>query len=344
MPWRQDPDPYAILVSEFMLQQTRVETVEPYFVRWMQRFPDVETLAAADLDDVLRHWAGLGYYARARNLHQTAREISERYGGRVPEGVESLRTLPGVGPYTAGAVASIAFSQPVPAVDGNARRVFARLMDHPAPTPRELHRWVEALVDPVDPGAFNQAIMELGATLCLPRNPRCKACPVPDHCAARVAGTQDERPAPRPRPDPPHFREAVAVLTREGPGRDWVLLRRRPRDGLLGGMWEFPGAEVGASQDPGAVASAVARELYGALGGDPEGVELGRPTPLEPLDHAFSHRRLRYLPFRIRLAPASLPDRTLVPVEGTGLRWVRPGEDAGLALPAAQRKLLERVH
>jgi A/G-specific adenine glycosylase len=246
LPWRETSDPYRILVSEIMLQQTRVETVVPYYRRWVQRFPDPASLAEADEEEVLRHWQGLGYYRRARNLQAAAREIVEQWGGDVPGDAKALASLPGVGPYTAGAVGSIAFGQVVPAVDGNVRRVMARLMDDPAPGAALLTREVSRLVDPHRPGDFNQALMELGATVCTPRSPDCPVCPVAEVCRARAAGTQAERPRPPGKREIPHRVEAVAVVVRPGPGRWEVLLRRRPVSGLLGGMWECPGVDVGA--------------------------------------------------------------------------------------------------
>src|SRR5688572_31827881 len=178
LPWREDPRPYRVWISEVMLQQTRVDAVVPYYRAWMERFPDVRALAAAPLDDVLKSWEGLGYYARARNLHRAALVVRDRMGGELPARASALRELPGFGEYTAGAVASIAFGEAVPAVDGNVRRVLARLYDEPEPTARWLRERAAALVDPARPGDFNQALMELGATVCRPRSPDCARCPL----------------------------------------------------------------------------------------------------------------------------------------------------------------------
>src|SRR5690606_3134373 len=194
------PDPYRVWLSEVMLQQTRVDTVRPYYERWLERFPTLEHLAEAPLDDVLKAWEGLGYYSCARNLHRAVREVAERYGGEVPSEPELFQALPGVGPYTAGAVMSIAYERPEPVVDGNVRRVFARLLDLPDPAPAELWDLAGRLVKGNRPGYLNQALMELGALVCTPRSPSCERCPVPTHCAARLAGTQAERPAKRKRP------------------------------------------------------------------------------------------------------------------------------------------------
>ncbi len=245
LPWRGETDPYRIWVSEVMLQQTRVETVIPYYGRWLERFPDIATLAAAEEDEVLRVWQGLGYYSRARRLHEGARVVRERHGGFLPSSSEELRNLPGVGHYTAGAVASIAFGEAVPAVDGNVRRVLSRLFDLPNPSSIQLRRLSATLVDPKRPGDFNQALMELGATVCKPKSPKCGICPVDEECRARVAGTVEDRPSRKPKKLAPEVDVAVAVaVVRDESGELQFLLRKRPVSGLLAGMWEFPGVAM----------------------------------------------------------------------------------------------------
>ena len=200
LPWRMDRTPYRVMVSELMLQQTRVETVLPYYARWLEQFPTFEALAAASVDDVLRAWKGLGYYARARNLHKAAQVVRDRYQGVLPEDPAELRALPGVGEYTTGALASIVFGVAIPAVDGNVKRVLARLFDEATPSPKWLRAVAGDLVDPERPGDFNEAMMELGATVCTPRAPRCGDCPVRPHCFAYQRDTVLERPSPRRRP------------------------------------------------------------------------------------------------------------------------------------------------
>ncbi len=350
LPWRKNQDPYRVLVSEVMLQQTRTETVVPYFRRWMKRFPELSELAAADEQEVLRLWQGLGYYSRARNLHTAVREIVNHLEGRIPDSPEALQALPGIGPYTAGAVASIAFGVMVPAVDGNVRRVLARVMDHPAPSPTALREWARSLVDPVDPGNFNQALMELGSQICTPRRPRCECCPIGRLCRARRSGTQEKRPAPPARKPVPRVTEALAALRWEGKDCPKVLLRRRPRNGLLGGMWELPGAQVHKSETPVEIAKEIAVALInspaGASGGDPGGVASasgGRIEPTligheKPVDHAFTHRRVRYIPF---LFLATFKDDG--PVWREDLRWVDSGEANLLPIPVAQSKVLSRI-
>ncbi|HEV2131455.1 MAG TPA: A/G-specific adenine glycosylase, partial [Longimicrobiaceae bacterium] len=263
LPWRTPeggaPDPYRVWLSEVMLQQTRVETVKPYFERWLEHFPNLEALAAAPLEEVLKAWEGLGYYSRARNFHRAVREVAERYGGEVPGEPGALRALPGVGRYTAGAVASIAFGREEPVVDGNVRRVFARWTDDPDPKEADLWRLAEALVPGERPGDLNQALMELGATVCTSRSPRCPVCPVQGFCAAYAAGTQEQRPARKPQRTLPHEDTAVAVVEREGR----LLVVRRPVDARLGGMWEFPGTVCRRGESVAAAAERGVREGLG---------------------------------------------------------------------------------
>jgi len=329
LPWRRTDDPYAIWVSEIMLQQTRVETVIPYWERWMDRFPDIDALASAEESVVLKAWEGLGYYSRARNLRKGAAVVRERFGGDVPATVDELREVPGIGPYTAGAVASIAFGVATPAVDGNVRRVLARLFDEPKPTAAWLRDRAADLVDPVRPGDFNQALMELGATVCTPKSPNCMGCPVATMCAARTEGTVGERPAPKKKKSVPERVIQVAitcVVARDG----WrVAMRRRPVDGLLGGLWEFP--EWDGDADPAAA------------------------EPLPEVPHVFSHFRAVYRPFVVRSADRiqgaadeefrTIPDEEVGPAgaEPGESRWVHPDEFDHLALPVAQQKIARHV-
>lgn len=344
-PWRSDTDPYRVLVSEVMLQQTRAAVVSPYFERWMHRFPTLSVLADASEEEVLKAWEGLGYYSRALRLRRAAREIVRRHGGRVPATADLLRTLPGIGPYTAGAVASIAYGSAVPAVDANARRVLARLMNEPEPAPRVLEEWAGALVDPADPGAFNQALMELGARICLPRAPRCGECPIPSHCHAREAGTQAVVPVRRPRAPLPEYTVACAGLVSTEGESPLALLRRRPAGGLLGGMWEVPGEEFDDPEQAGLMAGELAGRLVGA--GRPD--RAGRPMPgmpvrigpmqeLRPVRHEFTHRRVTYLPFAFEVSAVDwLPD-----LPGP-YRWVSRGRARKLPMGVAQQKLLKQL-
>jgi A/G-specific adenine glycosylase len=340
LPWRRrQREPYAIWISEIMAQQTRIDTVLPYFERWIERFPDVDTLADAPIDDVLKQWEGLGYYSRARNLHAAARVLRERHAGAIPDSYDALRALPGVGDYTAGAVASIAFGVPEPAVDGNVRRVLSRLLDEPAPSASRLRAVAAALVPADRPGDFNQALMELGARVCTPRSPRCTACPVAQHCAARAAGTQEDRPARRPKQAIPRYDVATVVL-RNSDGR--VLLVRRPPHGLLAGMWSFPGVEVAGEADAADAAVALAARLAGAGSAPPAGnaarpagsVAAHAPAYLGAIEHTFSHRRERYLCFMFDVGEvgAGAADHADESV------WI--GRDRrAVALPRAQQRI-----
>lgn len=336
LPWRSTRDPYRILVSEIMAQQTRVETVVPYYERWLARFPTIDALAAAPQDDVLKMWEGLGYYSRARNLHRAAGVVCEAHGGLLPRSAVELKTLPGVGPYTAGAVASIAFDEAVPAVDGNVRRVFARLFDEPTPAAAAVGRWAAGVVDPDRPGDFNQSLMELGATVCTPRGARCDLCPVGEWCGARAAGTVDERPLPKKRARVRRETRAVAVVVAGGEESSQgasVLLRRRPAEGLLAGLWEFPSVATSVGDAPAEVEGAVeglGREAAGSR------VSVGPGVKIDPVRHLFSHLHVTYQPFlyRVRAGPHLVGD-------GAHVAWVDLADLGGLAVPVAQQKIAE---
>lgn len=304
LPWRRTRDPYAILVSEVLLQQTRIRTGESYFRRFMTRFPTVEVLAAAEEDEVLRVWEGLGYYRRARLLHAAAQEIVERHDGRVPREIDTLSALPGIGPYTAGAVASIAYGETVPAVDGNVTRVLARLRRIQEPVTRAATKariLAEAteLVPRLDPGTFNQALMELGALICLPRVPRCEGCPVVAWCAARAAGEETMLPHRTRRSAIPSVTAVFGLLEKRGE----VLMVRRDWDELLGGLWALPGGEIHQGESTEDGLRRLLREKY-ELEVDP-GDEIGRHA------HTFTHKRwdaigLRCTPIAVRASPPDM--------------------------------------
>ncbi|MDR7607661.1 MAG: A/G-specific adenine glycosylase [Armatimonadota bacterium] len=319
LPWRRTRDPYRVWVAEVMLQQTRVETVVPYYLRFLQAFPDVRALASARQQDVLQAWAGLGYYARARNLLRAARKIVRT--GHLPTTAAGWRRLPGIGPYTAAAVASIAFGQDVVALDGNVLRVGVRLLglQKPSTAPavrRSVEEALRAVLPPGRAGEFNQALMDLGATTCLPSNPKCGVCPVRPFCAAHALGLAGElprRPPPRPRPR----RRFVAALVRDRRGR--VLLVRQPSEGVWGGLWTFPYVEAPSWPR----ARPALRRLVG--------VRLERDGTCWSFEHAFTHFRAH---FRVHVArPDSSPRRG---------RFVPP-EQPGLPVPAPVRRLLARL-
>lgn len=308
LPWRGHPDPYAVWVSEIMLQQTRVEAVIPYFEKWMQLFPTVKDLAKASEQDVLNAWEGLGYYSRARNLHKAARIVVEQHQGELPRDLKELRKLPGIGRYTVGAIASIAFNMDEPTLDGNLRRVYARLFDvsEPADSPAgENLLWKLAAehLPKGQAGDYNQALMDLGATVCLPRNPRCLICPMMDICEARANGTQEQRPVLKPKKEIPHYVHAAGIIVKSGE----ALLAKRPSKGLLGGMWEFPNGRVdGEPVD----------ELESALEtGYRLKVQSGEA--LGTVQHAYTHFRVTVHAFRCELVSMS---------ENESLKWVRLSE------------------
>ena len=317
-----------MLVSEFMLQQTRVETVAPYYGKWLKRFPGFAALADATPDEVMLAWKGLGYYSRARNLHLTAQMVRDNHGGELPEDPAVLRTLPGIGEYTAGAVASIAFGRRVAAVDGNVRRVLARLLDLSRPTPAQLRRAAARLLDPDRPGDHNEAMMELGATICTPRAPRCGECPVTASCAALAAGTVSRRPTPRPPRQVPRV-DYATVVALDPAGR--ALLAKRPETGLLAGMWEFPSAELSSTRGGAAASAATASALQHlatlGLHGQPA-------ASLTPVRHTFTHLRATYHPIVIRCGS----DRRARPAVPT-TAWVHPSRFDEWALPVAQQKI-----
>jgi A/G-specific adenine glycosylase len=314
LPWRATREPYRVWISEVMLQQTRVEAVLPYYERWLQRYPDLDTLADAPLDDVLKQWEGLGYYSRARNLHATAQVVRERFSGAFPSTYADLRALPGVGDYTAGAISSIAFDAREPAVDGNVKRVLSRVLNSPAPTVKRLRAVAASLVPPDRPGDFNQALMELGARICTPRTPRCGTCPIQRDCRAYAAGTQLQRPRRTPSKTLPLVDMNTVVVT-DTAGR--MLIVRRGDEGLLARMWNFPA--IDASQGD---ATSLLTQL-----------NIPRIRSLQPLgtiEHVFSHRRERYHCSLVRVARA--------PVLDMEHAWI--GEDtAGYALPRAQQRI-----
>lgn len=314
LPWRGHPDPYAVWVSEIMLQQTRVEAVIPYFERWMERFPSVAALAAASEGEVLATWEGLGYYSRARNLHRAAQIVLNEYGGKIPAGLPALRHLPGIGRYTAGAIASIAFGADAPALDGNLRRVLARVFNvsQPANSPegeRRLWELAEACLPTGRAGEYNQALMDLGAAICTPRAPRCLLCPIQDICQARALGIQEQRPVLVPKPEIPHYIVTAAVIRRNGT----VLIARRPSKGLLGGMWEFPGGKQQEGED---LPACLRREIREEL--DVE-IEVGQP--LGVFRHGYSHFHVTLHAFE-----CSLASREPRPLEASEIRWVKPVE------------------
>ena len=282
LPWRHTRDPYLIWVSEIMLQQTRVETVIPYYERWVERFPTLSKLANADLEEVLRLWEGLGYYRRAHNLHRTAKLVLHEHNGRFPSQAIELKKLPGLGSYTAAALAALAFDQAEIALDGNLRRVIARVIDleldpRSAAGEGQLREWADKQLPPGRAADFNQALMDLGAAICLPKNPLCESCPIAIHCLAYARGTTGERPVRPPRRPVPALQAAAGVIRRGGS----VLIGRRPEGKLLGGLWEFPGGKREPDEN---LRQCLKRELKEELD-----IEVQVGTELGSFDHKYSH-------------------------------------------------------
>ncbi len=332
MPWRQTADPYAIWVAEVMLQQTQIVTVIPYYERWLDRYPNIRELALSPLDEVLKMWEGLGYYSRARNLHAAAQLIVSDHGGCLPDEVETLRKLPGIGRYTAGAITSIAFGKPAPILDGNVMRVLSRLLDLEndiSKTKTKNQLWkIAAKIVPVErPGAFNQALMELGQTVCLPAKPSCHVCPLNSDCLARARGTQLDRPVRPRRKKTPHYDVTAGVIRRDD-GR--FLIAQRPLNGLLGGLWEFPGGKQEADES---LRDALRREIREELG-----IEIEVGPLLTTIKHAYTHFRITLFAFHARHRSG-----TPMNLEVADHSWVHIDELDRYAFAATDRKIIDQL-
>lgn len=329
LPWRAPPgrrsDPYRVWLSEIMLQQTTVKAVGPYYARFLARWPDVDALADAPLDEVLKSWAGLGYYARARNLHACARAVVERHGGEFPANEADLRALPGIGAYTAAAIAAISYDVPATPVDGNVERVVARLYAVETPLPAskpEISRLAQGLTPPHRAGDFAQAMMDLGATICSPKNPACALCPWNESCAARLRGDAETYPRRTPKREGT-LRRGAAFVARRADG--CVLVRTRPAKGLLGGMTEVPTSawspdfeEDDALQSAPLFARTKRRVAWRRISGI--------------VRHVFTH-----FPLELSVYMAELPAPTTAPA---GMRWVSLEHIGGEALPSLMRKVI----
>ncbi|MBU8880598.1 A/G-specific adenine glycosylase [Bacillus sp. FJAT-29790] len=284
LPWRKDKDPYKVWVSEIMLQQTRVDTVIPYFHRFIEQFPTITALSEAEEDKVLKAWEGLGYYSRARNLQSAVKEVHEKYGGKVPDNPQEISSLKGVGPYTAGAILSIAYGIPEPAVDGNVMRVLSRILSiwediAKASTRKIFEEAVRKLIARDNPSFFNQALMELGALICTPTSPSCLLCPVREHCHSFHEGTQSDLPVKTKNKKHRHIRIAAAVLKND---QGKLLIHKRPEKGLLANLWEFPNIEIILPyENENVQLKEAAKTLYKA------DVQIGEI--IGQIEHVFSH-------------------------------------------------------
>lgn len=326
LPWRKTKDPYRIWVSEVMLQQTQVKTTLPYYKRFLEKFPTIEALARAPLDDVLKLWEGLGYYARARNLHRSAQIVVRDYNRKIPSEREALLKLPGVGRYTAGAILSIAFERDEPALDANARRVLCRLFalrkDPRKPaTEKLLESLCRQLIPTGQTGEFNQALMDLGSTICLPKRPSCLLCPLSPFCEARRRDLQQELPLTAPKRTKPHYEVAVGVIWKENK----IFIVRRPDDGLLGGLWEFPG---GKRQENETLKRTLVREIA-----EETGMRVNQVRPLTVIERGYSH-------FTVTLHVFECQHLRHRPKSQRPWRWVELENLESFAFPAANKRIL----
>jgi A/G-specific adenine glycosylase len=312
LPWRGSLNPYAVWVSEIMLQQTRVETVIPYFERWMERFPSIADLAAASEQEVLSVWEGLGYYSRARNLHKAAMIVMEEYGGELPSDLKALHSLPGIGRYTVGAIASMAFGQDAATLDANLRRVFARVFNMAQAADSTagediLWKLAETHLPKGQAGDYNQALMDLGATICQSKKPRCLLCPLSGLCQAYQLGIQEQLPVLKPKAEVPHYTVTAAVIQRNGK----VLLAKRPSKGLLGGMWEFPGGKIEKDET---LEDCLKREIREELD---VSIQVGESFGV--YQHAYTHFRITLHAFLCKLSEGEPK-----PIDAAELAWVSP--------------------
>lgn len=366
LPWRESRDPYAIWVSEIMLQQTRVEAVMPYFTRFLQAFPTVEVLAEAELEEVLKLWEGLGYYSRARNLHKAAKWVVEECGGQVPATLAEIRKLPGVGAYTAGAVLSIAFNQSYPAVDGNVKRVFSRIYAIPDDVKKaEVKARIEELArDLIPDGAasdFNQALMELGALVCIPASPRCKICPVKELCVGYAEGEPVRYPVKGETRQPRALVRLTAVVCRETGEGERILLMQNPLEGMLAGLWGFPGIELtpekwqqtGVRQNLSDRSSRAQPDLFQETTDNPEvwekmknqlinylaedlGVEITVGALMGVTEYTFTHRKWTMPLIKCRFVGAKSQS-------SVNVAWVTPEEFADYAIPTVYQRVIREV-
>lgn len=330
LPWRQTRDPYAIWISEIMLQQTQVKTVIPYYQRWLSQFPTVSVLAQADQQTVLKAWEGLGYYARARNLHQAAQRIVSDHGGQFPRTLAGAIALPGIGRTTAGGILSAAFNQPLAILDGNVKRVLARLivLDRPPSKALEtLWQLSEQILDPEHPRDFNQALMDLGAMVCTRRQPNCPLCPWKTDCQAYNLNVQSEVPMTETRAPIPHKIIGVAVIHND---QGEILIDRRRQSGLLGGLWEFPGGKV----EPGeSLEACIRREIQEELG-----IEIAVGEHLITVDHAYTHFKVT-----LNVHHCQYLSGEPQPIECDEVRWVTLSDLETYPFPKANVHIIEAL-
>jgi A/G-specific adenine glycosylase len=332
LPWRETNDPYRIWISEIMLQQTQVDTVIPYYHRFLKAFPTVFALARAPSQNVLKVWENLGYYSRARNIHAAAKMIIEKFDGRIPDNWEEIKTLPGVGPYTAGAILSIAYGQVLPAVDGNVRRILCRLFAIRKPVDniqeqKQLQKLAASLIPARHPGDFNQALMDLGATICKAKNPDCSRCPIADLCQARKKSLQNVLPITRKSPAIPHRLAAAAVILNS---KGMLLVVQRPTSGLLASLWKLPGGFIKSGENPeNSVKSSVKEEL---------GIAIRPGNHLASVNHTYTHFRITLQAYECRLLKG-----TLKPIGCQNWQWASRTDLKKLPLSKIDRMVMTTI-
>ncbi|MDX2271535.1 MAG: A/G-specific adenine glycosylase [Cyanobacteriota bacterium] len=330
LPWRHTRDPYAIWVSEIMLQQTQVTTVLPYFQRWLEQLPHIQDLAVAAPAQVLKLWEGLGYYRRARYLQQAAQQLVAERQGVFPTTLEEAMGLPGIGRTTAAGILSAAFDRPLPILDGNVKRILARLGALPVPprrATRQLWQWSETLLDRQHPRDFNQALMDLGALICRPRQPHCRECPWQEDCTAYNHRQQDHYPMSEPTPPRPHKTIAVAVVWQG----EQLLIDQRLESSMLGGLWEFPGGKI---EEGETAAECVVREVKEEIG-----IDVVVESALTTIDHAYSHFTITLIAFICRYVAGEA--RAL---QCSDVRWIYPSQLSEYAFPSANQKLFPALY
>ncbi len=334
LPWRDSEDPYSIWISEVMLQQTRVDTVIDYYHRFREAFPTIQELADADRQSVLKVWEGLGYYSRARNLQDAARTVAEQFNGEVPDSYKEILSLKGVGPYTAAAVLSIAYNKPYAVVDGNVIRVLTRYFGvkediRSQSTKKQIQKLADEILDRNRPGDFNQALMELGATICTPSGPDCRSCPLSAGCTAYRTAATDTIPYKSPAKQSPHHQIGVGLIK---DNEDRLLIALRPEDAMLGGLWEFPGGKMRTGES---IKQTVKRELKEELGVDVDVLE-----KFMKLNHTYSHFKITLHAYWCRILP---PSPTPTPASSQEIRWVTVPELSQYPFPKANKVLTEKL-
>jgi A/G-specific adenine glycosylase len=332
LPWRNTRDPYHIWVSEIMLQQTQVDTVVPYYHRFLKKYPTIDSLARSELQDVLKMWENLGYYSRVRHMHETAKMIALELDGKIPDTWDAIIRLPGIGPYTAGAILSIAYGKPIPAIDGNARRVFCRLfaIEDPAYSSgaqQDLYRLVAGIIPRHSPAAFNQAVMDLGSLVCTPKNPACPVCPMQNRCLAFKHALQERLPVMKKKAPLPH-RHAIAAILRDS--RNRVLIVRRPSEGLLASLWKFPGGFLHSGESP---QDGLRKTILEELGWNIEGGGL-----IASVRHAYTHFRMT-----LHIFLCGHPGTEPLTPSYQQWQWATPNDLSNLPFSRADRKVIAAI-